>query len=146
MRVTLYFLLAVSAVIFTASCGAKSIKVSEIREACDKLPDFTRGGGRAAMEDISFDGYLVEAEPPSGTTSHVTIKDIDSDKTVELTFDVGNQNNQLQFTNKDNFTIKTSTGDVVKAKDKVRVLANMANSKFPQYNICSISALRIDKQ
>lgn len=155
MKIRIYFLLAIIVIIFTSSCGAGSLKVSQISEACAKLPDSRQGASKEALEKITFDGYLTKNARPVGATNggypwDVEIKDTDNDETITVRFYEGDGNNELRFVGdaEGYIKIKSSSGEVIKTGDKMRILAQWANTKGDRrYTYpCTIIPLRIDKQ
>ena len=147
-------LLILSVFMFSASCNMPhEVKISEINTECKQLSDFNLKTGEG-FSHVIIEGYLVGANKPSdgspnGPTTEINISDTPDNikNSVWVSFTVGTENNQLfEFIDNNNFTVKTSTGDFARVKDKIRLLVALAKHRTGRDSFhCSLIGSRVDK-
>ncbi|MEO6050114.1 MAG: hypothetical protein ABIP78_02140 [Pyrinomonadaceae bacterium] len=121
------------------SCNStQKLNLSDIKSTCDNLPDFREDP--KGLKTITLEGYLIAAEKAmSGTAYDVAVgASPNSGETLKVNMNSGDGHNQIKFTDKNNFTIKTDNGEVLKPKDEVRITGTLGKTKTPEYS-CQVS-------
>lgn len=129
---------------FLVSCSSgQKVNISEVYRTCKDLP--SSGDPRMGSETMAviLEGYLTDGTKNSSNSEvNVTVKEtLDSTESTSVTFKIGSHNNEIQFADSKNFSIKTSDGGEAKPGDKLRIAGDLQSL----YDICDIEVKSIEK-